>query len=219
MLEVRELNVSIGGTPILRDATLSMAGGKTIGLIGRNGAGKTTFMRSVMGLLPSTSGAVRINGQDVTSQPAHTRVAMGVGYMPEDRRLVSQFSVEENILMPVRALGKGADPERLEWIYNLLPEIARFSSRKALALSGGQQKLVALGRALIVGSQLLLLDEPFEGVAPALAQRLIEVIATLRESGMSVLLSESDHTHSAELLDGLYLIERGEIVAHEMIKH
>lgn len=213
MLNVDALNVSIAGTPILRNATLSMAAGKTVGLVGRNGAGKTTFMRSVMGLLPSSAGTISINGQDVTSRLAHTRVAMGVGYMPEDRRLISEFTVEENILMPVRALGKGVDAARLQWIYDLLPEIARFSTRKALALSGGQQKLVALGRALIVGNQLLLLDEPFEGVAPALAQRLIEVIATLRGDGMSVLLSESDGAHSANLLDGLYKIERGEITA------
>lgn len=211
MLEVSDLDVTIAGTPILRHAALSLAGGRTVGLIGRNGAGKTTFMRSVMGLLPSSGGTIRIGGQDVTSQPTHTRAAIGVGYMPEDRRLISEFTVEENILLPVKALGKGVDADRLAWIYDLLPEIARFSTRKALALSGGQQKLVALGRALIVGDQLLLLDEPFEGVAPALAQRLVEVIGTLRESGMSVLLSESDHVHSANLLDGLYMIERGEI--------
>ncbi len=215
MLEVKDLNVSIAGTPILRNASLTMAGGKTFGLIGRNGAGKTTFMRSVMGLLPVASGAIRINGQDVLSQPPHLRAAIGVGYMPEDRRLVSEFTVEENILLPVKALGKTFDPARLEWIYDLLPEIARFSTRKALALSGGQQKLVALGRALIVGDQLLLLDEPFEGVAPALAQRLVEVIGALHQSGMSVLLSESDHVHSADLLDGLYTIERGDITLRE----
>ncbi len=217
MLEVKGLNVSIAGTPILRNATLSMAGGKTFGLIGRNGAGKTTFMRSVMGLLPLASGAIQINGKDVASQPPHLRAAMGVGYMPEDRRLVAQFTVEENILLPIKALGKSYDPARLQWIYDLLPEIARFSTRKALALSGGQQKLVALGRALIVGDQLLLLDEPFEGVAPALAQRLIEVISTLHESGMSVLLSESDAVHSIHLIDGLYRIERGEITLREDI--
>ncbi|QDY70680.1 ABC transporter ATP-binding protein [Qingshengfaniella alkalisoli] len=211
MLEVRTLDVAIAGTPILRGASLDVPPGTTAGLIGRNGAGKTTFMRAVMGLLRPEGGAILLDERDVTAEPAHVRAPMGVGYMPEDRRLIPEFSVEENILLPVHATGAGVDRARLTMIYDLMPEIARFADRKALALSGGQQKLVALGRALIVGHRLLLLDEPFEGVAPALAQRLIEVIGGLRGEGMSVLLSESDHVHSADLIDELFVIERGEI--------
>ncbi|MFD1911004.1 ATP-binding cassette domain-containing protein [Halodurantibacterium flavum] len=211
MLEARNLSVSIAGTPILRNAALTIERGTTVGLIGRNGAGKTTFMRTVMGLQKLSSGQLAIQGKYLTEAPAHTRAAMGVGYMPEDRRLIPEFNVEENILLPLYALGQKPDPARLRWVYDLMPEIARFADRKALSLSGGQQKLVALGRALIVGRNLLLLDEPFEGVAPALAQRLIEVIAALRGEGLSVLLSESDHVHSSKLLDRLYVIERGEI--------
>lgn len=176
-------------------------------------------MRSVMGLLPASAGRIVIAGQDMSTKPAHFRAALGLGYMPEDRRLIPEFSVEDNILLPMQALGATIDTKRLEWIYELMPEIARFADRKALALSGGQQKLVALGRALIVGRKLLLLDEPFEGVAPALAQRLIEVIASLRAEGLSVLLSESDHVHSAGLLDALYVIERGEITAMAVETH
>ncbi|SPJ25801.1 ATP-binding cassette domain-containing protein [Palleronia abyssalis] len=211
MLETRKLESSIAGTQILRGADLVLAPGRTVGLIGRNGAGKTTFMRSVMGLLRPDGGEILIDGTDMTREPAHTRAAMGVGYMPEDRRLIPEFTVEQNILLPLNALGEDIDRSRLDWIYELMPEIGRFADRRALALSGGQQKLVALGRALIVGRKLLLLDEPFEGVAPALAQRLIEVIGVLRGEGLSVLLSESDHVHSADLVDGLYVIERGEI--------
>ena len=214
MLDATSVDVSIAGTPILRHATLCLQGGQTVGLIGRNGAGKTTFMRAVMGLLPLQGGEIRIGDHDVTRRPAHERAGLGVGYMPEDRRLIPEFTVEENILLPVQALGTGVDRARLDWIYQLMPEIARFAGRRALALSGGQQKLVALGRALVVGRRLLLLDEPFEGVAPALAQRLIEVIASLRGEGMAVLLSESDHVHSAALLDTLFVIERGEIAEH-----
>ena len=211
MLEARDLSVSIAGTPILRHAALTIEPGTTVGLIGRNGAGKTTFMRTAIGLQKLSSGQLTIQGKDVTAVPAHIRAALGVGYMPEDRRLIPEFNVEENILLPLRALGQEPDQARLRWVYELMPEIARFADRKALSLSGGQQKLVALGRALIVGRNLLLLDEPFEGVAPALAQRLIEVIAALRGEGLSVLLSESDHVHSGNLLDRLYVIERGEI--------
>lgn len=211
MLETRDLDVAIKGTPILRGATLHIKPGTTVGLIGRNGAGKTTFMRSVMGLLPASRGEILLDGKNVAADPAHLRAPLGVGYMPEDRRLIPEFSVEENILLPVQASGAAIDRARLTMIYDLMPEIARFADRKALALSGGQQKLVALGRALIIGHRLLLLDEPFEGVAPALAQRLIDVIASLRSEGLSVLLSESDHVHSADLLDDLFVIERGEI--------
>ncbi|MCI4665510.1 MAG: ATP-binding cassette domain-containing protein [Neomegalonema sp.] len=215
MLEASAINVSIAGTQILRSASLSVGAGRTVGLIGRNGAGKTTFMRAVMGLIELSDGEIRIGGERVSGQPAHVRAALGVGYMPEDRRLIPEFSVEDNILLPIRALGRSLDRKRLEWVYELMPEIARFATRRALALSGGQQKLVALGRALIVGERLLLLDEPFEGVAPALAQRLVEVIGALRSEGLSVLLSESDHVHSASLLDALFVIERGEVSERE----
>ncbi|WBU56148.1 ABC transporter ATP-binding protein [Paracoccus sediminicola] len=211
MLETRDLDAGIAGTTILRGASLSIRSGSSAGLVGRNGAGKTTFMRAVMGLIPPSGGTVMIDGQDVTSAPAHIRASLGVGYMPEDRRLIPEFSVEENILLPIRATGQGGYEKRLSMVYELMPEIARFSERRALALSGGQQKLVALGRAMMIGTRLLLLDEPFEGVAPALAQRLIEVISSLRGEGLSVLLSESDHVHSAGLIDSLFVIERGEI--------
>ncbi|WP_299819944.1 ATP-binding cassette domain-containing protein [uncultured Jannaschia sp.] len=211
MLETRALRSSIAGTQILRGADLIVEQGTTVGLVGRNGAGKTTFMRSVMGILPPDGGEIHVDGTDVTREPAHTRAAMGIGYMPEDRRLIPEFTVEQNILLPLNALGEEIERARLDWVYDLMPEIGRFADRKAMSLSGGQQKLVALGRALIVGRKLLLLDEPFEGVAPALAQRLIEVIGKLRGEGLSVLLSESDHVHSADLVDGLYVIERGEI--------
>lgn len=217
MLKTDAIDTFIAGTQILRSVNVDMAINKTVGMIGRNGAGKTTFMRAIMGVLPVTSGSIFINGKDVTKAPAHIRVQLGVGYMPEDRRLIPEFTVEENILLPLDALGKTRARQRLEWIYELMPEIARFADRKAITLSGGQQKLVSLGRALIIGRSLLLLDEPFEGVAPALAQRLIEVIAALKSENMTILLTESDHVHSESLLDELYVIERGH-VEHKTMK-
>lgn len=211
MLELVNLDVSIARTPVLRQASLAVSSGQLAGLIGRNGAGKTTVMRAIMGLLGSTGGTIRLAGQDLTRAPAHLRANLGVGYMPEDRKLVPDFTVEENILVPVWACGKPESEARLDWIYELMPEIARFRERRANTLSGGQQKLVALGRALAVGRTLLLLDEPFEGVAPALAQRLIEVVASLKAEGLTILLSESDQVHSATLIDTLFTIERGEV--------
>ncbi len=211
MLKIEKLLVSILGTPILRNVGMKIETGSTVGLIGRNGAGKTTLIRSIMGLIPAQSGQIYLDKSALHEMPAHARAHLAIGYMPEDRRLVPQFTVEENILVPLWATKDTIDPNILSWIYDLMPEIARFSDRKALSLSGGQQKLVALGRALAVGSNLLLLDEPFEGVAPALAQRLMEVIATLKEKGVTVLLSESDHVHSASLVDAIFQIERGEV--------
>jgi len=211
MLRVEALQVFIGPTNILRDVRLTVAPGAMCGLIGRNGAGKTTFMRSVMGLLPARAGQVRIDGQDAIAVPAHRRALMGIGYMPEDRRLVPDFTCEENILATAWATGATDSAERLKWIYGLMPEVAQFSARRASQLSGGQQKLAALARALMSGRKLLLLDEPFEGVAPALARRLGEVLSDLKGTGLSILLSESNERHVADLLDSIYSIERGSI--------
>ena len=211
MLSVADLRVTIANAEILRDVALEVPLGSTVGLIGRNGAGKTTLMRSVMGLLPVRSGRIMLASDDITVLPAHRRARLGIGYMPEDRRLVPALTVEENVLVPAWAGGFADTTERLRFVYDLMPEVRGFASRRALQLSGGQQKLVALARALLSGTKLLLLDEPFEGVAPALAQRLVEVIRGLRGSGLSVLLSESDYSHSSELVDRVYVIERGAV--------
>src|SRR5207302_2710750 len=183
------------------------------GLIGRNGAGKTTLMRSVMGLVKSSAGTVRFQDHDLLAMPTHARTRLGIGYMPEDRRLIPDLTVEENVLVPAWAAGLADARERLERVYGLIPEMRAFAPRKGLALSGGQQKLAALARALIAGTRLLVLDEPFEGVAPALAQRLAEVIANLKREGMSVLLSESDLQHSERLVDRVVVIDRGAIAS------
>jgi branched-chain amino acid transport system ATP-binding protein len=145
--------------------------------------------------------------------PAHRRANIGIGYMPEDRRLVPGLTVEENILLPAWATTLPNSETRLDQIYLLLPEVAAFAGRKAIQLSGGQQKLTAFARALMVSRSLLLLDEPFEGVAPVLAQRLVDVLVKLKEKGLSVLLAESDSRYSSNLVDHLYVIERGKIQA------
>lgn len=211
MLELSDVSVSIKRTIILQNVALSVPNGNVVGLIGRNGAGKTTLMRTVMGFLPTDKGEVRFMDHSLTRLTANKRAHVGIGYMPEDRKLVPTLTVEENILLSFWATKNEKLPKRLPWVYEMIPEVKEFSGRKAMHLSGGQQKLVALARALFCGTKLLLLDEPFEGVAPALAQRLAEVVADLKEHGQSVLLSESDHVHSSELLDRLYVIERGAV--------
>jgi len=211
MLRVANLSVSIDAVVILRDVSLELNDGEMCGLIGRNGAGKTTLMRALMGALPAT-GSAELEGVDLLRQPAHRRVGHGIGYMPEDRRLIAEFTVEENIRLPSWAVKIAGVDERLDWIFSIMPEVARFRQRRALELSGGQQKMVALARALMAGRRMLLLDEPFEGLAPALARRLGEVLANLKAQSVSVLLSESNEVHVADLLGRAYRIERGAVM-------
>jgi len=212
MLKIESIEVSIGSVQVLRGLSLEVPVGNMVGLIGRNGAGKSTLMRSIMGHLPVASGRITFDGQDLARVPRHGRAALGIGYMPEDRGLVPELTVEENILVPVWAARKSSGlraEERLAFIYRVMPELREMRARRALLLSGGQQKLAALARALAIGSRLLLLDEPFEGVAPALSQRLAEVIAALRGSNISVLIAQSDLNHSRSLIDTEFVIERG----------
>ena len=213
MLIINNLHASIGSVVALRGLSLTVAGGTMVGLVGRNGAGKTSLLRAVMGHLPPSQGTLQFAGQDLAALPRHARAALGIGYMPEDRGLVPELTVEENILVPVWANKSLDAAQRLALVYRVLPELLEMKQRRALLLSGGQQKLVALARALAVGTRLLLLDEPFEGVAPALSKRLAEVIAGLKGSAVSVLMAQSDLNHSRKLVDAEFVIERGANVA------
>lgn len=209
MLKVEGLHVAIQSVIALRGISLEVADGTMVGLIGRNGAGKTTLLRSVMGHVPPRQGRITFNGQDLTALPPHARASMGIGYMPEDRGLVPELTVEENILIPVWVNPSLDAQTRLNLVYKVLPELIEMKDRRALLLSGGQQKLAALARALAVGTSLLLLDEPFEGVAPALSKRLADVIAGLKGTEVSVLIAQSDLNHSRKLVDREFEIERG----------
>jgi branched-chain amino acid transport system ATP-binding protein len=211
VLKVENLNVSIAAVHILRGVSLDLPTGSMIGLVGRNGAGKTTLMKTIMGILKPSAGSLRFDDTDLAAVPNHARARIGIGYMPEDRRLIPELTVEENVLLPAWATSVRDARERLEKIYRLIPEVKEFGPRKGSQLSGGQQKLAALARALMSGTKLLLLDEPFEGVAPALAQRLAEVVAGLKKEGMSVMLTESDLQHSERLVDRVIAIDRGAI--------
>ena len=209
MLELHDLQVQLASSQVLRGFSLSVPQGQMVGLVGRNGAGKTSTMRSIMGHLRLQHGSMLFEGQDLCALPPQARAALGIGYMPEDRGLVPELTVEENMLIPLW-VSKTLNPdERLAFVYQVLPELKDMSQRRALLLSGGQQKLVALGRALAVGTRLLLLDEPFEGVAPALSMRLSEVLSRLKGSQLSVLISQSDLNHASGLLDAKVVIERG----------
>lgn len=215
MLKMENVCVSIGGIPILRDVSIELAAAHTTVLIGRNGAGKTTTLRAIMGLLPLDAGRILIDGMDLAGVPNYRRAALGIGYAPEDRRLIPDFTVEENLLLPALALNFSADlrRERLEGVYELLPEIADLRRRGGGFLSGGQGKMVALARALMVGTRVVLLDEPFQGLAPALALNYAETLARVRDQrkDLTLLVTESSPRLLDKIVDRSLLIERGHV--------
>ncbi|MGH2699067.1 MAG: ABC transporter ATP-binding protein [Actinomycetota bacterium] len=213
MLEIDGLTVTVRRSPVLRGIDMRVPSGCLAGLVGRNGAGKTTTLRSIMGLIRVQGGSVTLDDVDLLRTKSHDRARLGVGYVPEDRRLIPAMSVEQNLLLPAWANGTTGAGQRLKRIYELMPEVGELALRRATQLSGGQQKLVALARALMVGRRALLLDEPFEGLAPALAQRMGDALRAVQEQeNMSMILAESELRHVTRLAHRVYTIERGEIV-------
>jgi branched-chain amino acid transport system ATP-binding protein len=210
MLSLNGLDVDIGNAPVLRAIECRLENGRTYGLVGRNGAGKTTLLRALMGVLKPRSGSIVFDGADLTKAPASGRLALGFGYMPEDRRLIPDLSVEDNVLMPLISLG-APNPERLEWIYSLMPEVKELRTRLPSLLSGGQQKFVALARALMAGTHVLLLDEPTEGVAPLVQARISKVLLDISRSGSLIFIAESNSKYLSGMVEQLYLIERGKL--------
>jgi branched-chain amino acid transport system ATP-binding protein len=214
MLSFENVNVAIEGAPVLRNVSFSVEAGASAALIGRNGAGKTTTVRTIMGFTKA-SGMVRLGGQDLGSIPPHRRPSLGIGYAPEDRRLFSAFTVEENIVLPGRVAKLSVEQirQRLDRAYAVLPELAELAKRPAGSVSGGQGKMVALGRALMLGTRLVILDEPFQGLAPVLAQRYAEALRRLRtqDRGITLLITESNPKLLATFADATLTIERGEI--------
>jgi branched-chain amino acid transport system ATP-binding protein len=211
MLRLDGVQVRIRGFVILRGITLDVPAGGLIGLVGRNGAGKTTTLKSVTGILPAAAGTITFDGSDLLRVPGHARARLGIGYMPEDRRLIGALTVEDNISLPAWASRLAGAPGRLEYIYRQMPDVKALAARRASQLSGGQQKMVALARALMSGTKLLLLDEPFEGLSPAMGEKLAGTIMDLQRDGLSVLMAESDQKRIG-FAQTIYGIERGEIV-------
>ncbi|AKQ61630.1 ABC transporter ATP-binding protein [Bordetella hinzii] len=219
MLQASKLVAHIEGAKVLREVDLDIRAGETVALIGRNGAGKTSLLRGIMGTLPLDQGSLRFQGQDLSAREAHARAGLGIGFAPEERRLIGKFSVIENMMVPAWAckLGTSQVRERLDLIYSVAPELAQLTSRLGGLLSGGQQKMVALGRALMAGDKLVLLDEPFQGLAPALALRYADSLKTLRarKPDLAILITESNPKLLRPMADRVVTIERGEIISQE----
>lgn len=215
MLNIDKIDVAIAARPILRGVSLRLESGQTGLLHGRNGAGKTTTLRAVMGLLPLSGGQVSVGGSPLDQVPAYGRAALGIGYAPEDRRIYPGLSIEQNLLLPTVALRMGAAEarERLADVYGLMPELDKLKERPGASLSGGQGKMVALGRALMIGTRLVLLDEPFQGLAPALALSYAETLTRVRERypELAILVTESSPQLLSGTIDRVFEIERGEI--------
>ena len=215
MLSFQNAVVTIQGAPILRDISFRIEPGQTVALVGRNGAGKTTILRTVMGFTNLVAGEVYFEARDITRMQPYRRPSLGIGYAPEDRRLFSAFTVEENIKLPaeVARLASIDIDRRLEEMYRMIPELKHMASQPAGQISGGQGKIVALGRALMLGSKVLLLDEPFQGLAPVLAARYGEVLRTLKSTrpDITMLITESNPTLLAPFADRTLVIERGDL--------
>ncbi|MEZ5932195.1 MAG: ATP-binding cassette domain-containing protein [Alphaproteobacteria bacterium] len=214
MLGFEAVDVAINGVQILRDVTFSIEPAETVAMVGRNGAGKTTTLRTVMGFT-EVHGRMTFDGADLSAIRPSDRPGLGIGYAPEDRRLFSAFTVEENIVMPgqVAKLSAADLGKRLERVYEILPELEEMAKRPAGMVSGGQGKMAALGRALMIGTRLIMLDEPFQGLAPALARRYAEALRTLRDRDREVALivTESNPALLRSFADRTLVIERGEV--------
>ncbi|TDX24257.1 ABC transporter ATP-binding protein [Rhodovulum visakhapatnamense] len=216
MLEFRTVDAAIGKIPILRGLNFRIGEAETVALIGRNGAGKTTLLRSVMGFTDVT-GKILLDGHPLGPMHPARRPGLGIGYAPEDRRLFSAFTVEENLLLPAQnaRLDRAETQRRLDRVHSILPELKEMADRPAGNVSGGQGKMVALGRALMLGTRLVMLDEPFQGLAPALALRYADALRALRDADRTVtlLITESNPALLRGFADRTLVIERGEVAA------
>lgn len=222
LLELDDVVSHIAGTAVVRGISLNMLTGETLALIGRNGAGKTSLIRTIMGILPTQNGTIMFDGQEISRLPTHARPGIGIGYAPEDRRLIAKFTVHDNLMTPAWACRLPAKTinERLDLIYTLAPELQEMAGRLGGLLSGGQQKMVALARAIMAGDRLILLDEPFQGLAPALALRYADSLRQLRREkpDLAIIVAESNPKLLESMADRMVLIERGEIVSDESLQ-
>ena len=215
MLAIDQLVVDIQSSRILRGISLQLAAGQLICLVGRNGAGKTTTFRAIMGFLKPVSGTITFEGQPLVGVATHRIAQMGVGYAPEESQVFGDLSVAENIELPTWTRPQGREARlRIDLAYEIFPKLRQYATRGGNQLSGGERKMVSIARALALDPKLLLLDEPFEGLSPAIIPSISEGIASIRRLGHGIVIAESNVHHIPDYADALYVLERGEIIYH-----
>ena len=209
MLEVDGINSFYGKAHVLRDLTFEVPHGQVVALLGRNGAGKSTTMKSVMQIVQTTSGRVRFQGKDITDLPPHKIAKMGLGYVPEDRRVFTDLTVVENLIVGLQPPRDGAVTWTQDMLFDLFPNLAERRSNRGKALSGGEQQMLTIARTLMGNPLLVLLDEPSEGVAPVIVEQMAKVISQLKSEGLTILLSEQNLHFAQVVADRAVIIESG----------
>lgn len=217
LLEVDDINTYRGPAHILRGVSINVDSDEVVALVGRNGAGRTTIIESITGLLPVRSGHIRFRDEEITALPPHRRATRGIGYAPENSGIFPELTVAENLMISQwlsaktgRGGGNGSDSE--ESALRVFPEVRPLLGRQGLNLSGGQKKMVAIARAMALAPYLLILDEAFEGLAPAVVKRFRDAVMTIKAMGIALLIAESNIVSAAAIADRLYVVDRGEIL-------
>ena len=215
MLILDKVWVDLAGVNVLRAVSAELRAGTTVAVVGRNGAGKTTLLRTIMGLVEARGGRVLLDTEDLLQIPAHRRAGLGIGYAPEERIIFPTLSVEENLRMPceVQSLAEAEIAKRLAAVIDVVPQLKEMLKRSGAALSGGQGKMVALGRALMIGTRLVLLDEPLQGLAPVLALQYADAVGRLRRirPDMCIVITESNASLLMNIPDQTWVLERGSL--------
>ncbi|MBR6225119.1 MAG: ABC transporter ATP-binding protein [Firmicutes bacterium] len=213
MLEIKDLYVSYGMMEVLHGISVDVQDKELVSIIGPNGAGKTTLIKTVMGLVKPTSGQILYHGEDITNIPAHKRAGMGIGYVPEGRRVFGKLTVEENLQMGAYELkDKAQIAKNIEMVYGIFPRLGERAKQLASTMSGGEQQMLAIGRALMLNPQMLLIDEVSMGLMPIMVNTCFEVIKQLNDEGITVLVVEQNANKALKIADRGYVLETGNIV-------
>lgn len=211
MLEVRDIHTWYGESYVLQGVSLVVEDASVVALLGRNGMGKTTTIRSIMGLTPPRKGSILFNGTETVGRPSYEIARLGIGLVPQGRMIFPSLSVTENLTMAARTGGK-QDPWTLEKVFTVFPKLKERSKNKGNLLSGGEQQMLTVARALMTNPDLILLDEPSEGLAPIVVQEVFRVIERLKEAGQSILLVEQDFAMAMDVADHAYIMSKGSVV-------